>query len=47
MQDEKNILPRIIHHKQNGFAKDHYIGETVSLILYFMDFSLKKIFQVL
>lgn len=42
MQEEKTFLPRIIHHKQNGFAKDHYIGETGPLILYFMDFSLKE-----
>ena len=38
----KNVLPDIIHHNQNGFVKDRYIGETVRSIFGLMDFTLKE-----
>ena len=38
----KNVLPNIIHHNQNGYVKDRYIGETVRLIFDLTAFTLKE-----
>ena len=39
----KNVLPNNIHHNQNGFIEDRYIGETVQSIFDIMDFTAKQV----
>ena len=38
----KNVLPNIIHHKQSGYVKDRYIGETIRSVFDIMDFTAKE-----
>ena len=40
----KNVLPQIINHKQTGFVKDRYIGETARSIFGIMDFTAEENF---